>query len=230
MTPDLPYRPAGLRTEVSIEARSTLLGPGAHRIDFSAVPSAVPTTRPPILAMRLRSSLSISLLLLAASCGGSSDPSASVDAGYDALSANDPSTALSSFDAALAGLAESDPAYVDAKLGQLRAQSYTDPAKAKAGFLALAGSSELKAGNYRTQVTDLVAAATEKAKTGNAADTEAAKQMISSAVEILTAGSKAFPADTKWAPLIKSVGDKAKSLGAADALAGLSGLGYVGGD
>lgn len=180
--------------------------------------------------MRLRPSLLASLLVLAASCGSSSDPGASVEAGYNALNSGDPGAALSDFDAALAEIPASDPRFLEAKLGQLRAQCYVDPAKAKADFLGLASSSGLQAKDYRMVVTDLVTSATNKAKTGNAADTDSAKATITSAVEILQAGKDAYPQDDKWEVLIKKVGDKASSLGAADALAGLSGLGYVGGD
>jgi hypothetical protein len=180
--------------------------------------------------MHLRSSLLASLLVLAASCGGSSDPGTSVEAGYNALNSGDHSAALSDFDAALAEIPATDPRYLEAKLGQLRAQCYVDPAKAKADFLSLAGSSSLQAKDYRMIVTDLVTSATNKAKSGNAADTDVAKATITSAVGILQAGADAFPQDDKWAVLIKKVGDKASSLGASDALAGLSGLGYVGGD
>ncbi len=178
----------------------------------------------------LLASLIATLLLGATSCGPSADAGSSVDAGYDALSSGDHSSALADFDSALAGMQASDARYLEAKVGQLRAQCYVDPTKAKADLLALGSSSGLKARDYRMIVTDLVTAATARAKGGNDADTEAAKKTITSAVEILQAGAKAFPDDPKWAVLITKVGDKAASLGASAALEGLSGLGYVGGD
>ncbi|MCB9914630.1 MAG: hypothetical protein H6828_05705 [Planctomycetes bacterium] len=172
--------------------------------------------------MRPRSSLLLALLL-AASCGSSSDPQAQVDAGYSALSSGNHAEALSDFDAVLAN----DGGNLDARIGRMRALCYTDAAKAKSEFLDLAKTGKLQAGDFRVQVTDLVTAATAQAQSGAK---DAATKTIGEAVEILQAGAKAFPEDPKWAVLTKTVGDKASSLGAADALSNLSGLGYVGGD
>ncbi|HIG12249.1 MAG: hypothetical protein ABGY71_13890 [bacterium] len=176
--------------------------------------------------MRLPLNLLLGLLLALPACGPSSDPDAAVDAGYTALNKGQAAAALAEFDTALKALQPTDQRYLEAKLGQLRARCFLDPMGAQADFLALGSSTSLQPGDYRMLVSDLVTAASAQTK----ADSDAAKATIGSAVAILQAGAAAFPEDEKWPTMIKIVGDKAASLGAEDALAGLSGLGYVGGD
>jgi len=172
-----------------------------------------------------KSLLATTLLLLIASCGGST-PADSVNAGFTSLNEGSHSEALGSFNAALAGMETSDPKFTEAKVGQIRAQSYIDPAKAKADLLGLDKASGVTAKDYNQIVTDFVASATA----GASKDEKAAQNTIGYAVEILTSGKQSFPEYTKWDGLIKRAGDTAKSLGAAGALDSLKGLGYVGGD
>ena len=179
--------------------------------------------------MRLHPSLLAPLLLFAAASCGGSDPGTSIDAGYSALNSATPASALPDFDAALSGMDATHPRYLEAKLGQLRAQCYANPAAAKTGFLTFTKDTPVKAGDYRMLVTDLVTSATSQAS-GSEEDQKEAPQTIAYAVDILKAGKEAHPTDEKWDPLMDIVGKKAEMLGAEDALASLRGLGYVGGD
>lgn len=177
--------------------------------------------------MRPTTTLLASLLVLAASCGGGgSDPATQVDAGYSSLSSGDASAALSSFDGALSGMEASDPKFLEAKVGQCQALSHVDPAKARTELLSLAKESGVTAKDYSMVVTEMVSAATSQAAT----DQKAATATIGEAVAILTQGKQTFPEYDKWDALIRKTGDKAATLGSADALESLKGLGYVGGD
>ena len=75
-------------------------------------------------------------------------------------------------------------------------------------------------------MTEIISAATAQASS----DSDAANVTIGEAVAILQAGKDDFPDYDKWDALLKKTGDKAASLGSADALEALKGLGYVGGD
>ena len=170
------------------------------------------------------------LPLLLSGCDPSASPGTHVDAGYDALGSGDPRSALAAFDTALSQLDVQEPGYLDARLGRLRALAYTAPQEATEKFLAFASSEALDSGDYRAQVTELVAAATQRARSGDPDEVAAAEQILVHAVKILDAGSIALPLDPRWEPLIKSLGDRATSLGAEDALGDLAELGYVGND
>jgi hypothetical protein len=168
------------------------------------------------------------LLLTTSACGDSTaNPGASIDEGYSSLNSGSYAQAVSSFQSALAGLAEGDKKYLEAKLGELRAQCYIDASKARAGLLALSKTAGVEAGHYSMVVTDLVSAATKQAADNAKA---AASATIGEAVAILEAGQQKFPDYDKWKGLLNKVGDKATTLGSADSLEALRGLGYVGGD
>lgn len=180
--------------------------------------------------MRSTSALFASLLLLAASsCGGGAPagPNAALDAGYSSYTAGDYSDALASYESALGQLEPGDAKYVEAKMGQLQALAYTDAERAKSELLAVSKDSGIEAKDYNVIVTDLGAAASAQAQSG---DTDTAGKTIGVAVAILTEGKTTFPDYPKWDALIAKTGDKAMNLGSDDAMAALKGLGYVGGD
>jgi hypothetical protein len=175
----------------------------------------------------LQTLLAASLLLLSASCGGS-DPDALISEGSASLS-KDPKAALACFDEALGQIDSSHARFVEAKLGQLKAQSYTDPKAAKAGFLAFAGESKLETVHYQHQVDALYNAAKQQAETGAKEDVEAAGETIGLAIAVLVAGKETFPGVEKFDLLIDLVGKKGEEFGTSDdAMKLLEGLGYVG--
>ena len=171
-------------------------------------------------------SLATLLLLLCTACGGQASPTESVDAGYSALNSGDYGSALASFQEALAGMAPSDEGYLSANLGYIQAQCHIDAAQAKADLLSMSKDSGVRASDYSMVVTEIISAATAQASS----DSDAANVTIGEAVAILQAGKDDFPDYDKWDALLKKTGDKAASLGSADALEALKGLGYVGGD
>ncbi|MFT7670850.1 MAG: hypothetical protein ACI8X5_003563 [Planctomycetota bacterium] len=182
----------------------------------------IPTTMRPILSATLASLL----LLVPASCGGSANSGASVEAGYSSLSSGSYSEALGSFDTALDGLTTSDPKFLEAKLGQLQAQCHVDAVKAKTDLFALGTDSGVTAKDYSMVATELLTAATAKASS----DQDAASEAIGEGIAVLAKGKETFPDYSKWDAKITQFGDKAATLGSADALEALKGLGYVGGD
>lgn len=170
-----------------------------------------------------------SLLLVVASCGGST-PAELVDAGADNLT-KDPKASLAAYEEALAAIDATHPRFLEATLGKYKAQSYFDPAAAKSGFLAFAEKQKLQASDYRLQVDELYTAAVRQASSGDEEDMEGGRKTIELAIAVLAAGGKAFPEDPKlWETITKKVGDKAKTLGADEgAMKLLEGLGYIGG-
>lgn len=178
--------------------------------------------------MRLTSVLCTSLLLLAASCGGSDvSANAALDSGYSALSAGDHAAALGHFEGALAGLQPADADFLGAKIGQMQSMAYIDPAKAKALLLAVPKDAGVTAKDYSSLVTDLGNAAQNMAMNE---DKDGANDTMSIAISILIEGQTAFPEYDKWDALINKTGDRATKLGSADALSALEGLGYAGDD
>jgi hypothetical protein len=178
--------------------------------------------------MRLTSVLCTTLLLLAASCGGSDvSANAALDSGYGALNGGDHTAALGHFEGALSGLPTTDANYLPAKIGQMQAMAYIDPAKAKATLLAIPSDAGVTAKDYSSLVTDLGSAAEAMAMDK---DTDGANNAMAIAISILTEGQSAFPEYANWEALITKTGDRAKKLGSADALSALKGLGYAGDD
>jgi hypothetical protein len=173
----------------------------------------------------LRPLLASSLLLFTWACGGS-DPSEEIDSGYSSLSSGAHSEALASFQSALANMTATDGKFLEAKVGELSALCYIDAQKAREGLVSLGMEAGVQPAHFRTLVDELVAAATKLASTS----ADDAGHTINEAVAILTHGKETFPGYEKWDALINKVGDKAKALGNADALATLKGLGYVGDD
>lgn len=166
------------------------------------------------------------LLLLSTACGGETSATDSTDAGYSSLNSGSYDDAARSFESALAGLKAGDEGYLSAKLGWVQAQCHLDAGKAKTELLGLSKDSGVKASDYSMVVTEIISAATSQA----ANDADGASATIENAIAILEQGKKDFPDYDKWDALIKKTGDKAVSLGSADALEALKGLGYVGGD
>src|SRR6266850_1060051 len=82
------------------------------------------------------------LLSLLAACGGPADPKALTEDGYRALGAGNFTTAVKSFDGALAALGDdtSSADWLRAKMGAIQARTHTDAPRAKDEFLKLAGS------------------------------------------------------------------------------------------
>ena len=100
----------------------------------------------------MRSSLALlaCLPLALASCGGSSDPKALTDAGYEALARNETAEAQQEFESALSAIGDDEAhgQYMRAKTGWLEALATEDAAKAEKEFLALAKAKSLDAGQY----------------------------------------------------------------------------------
>ena len=153
--------------------------------------------------------LSLALLALAA-CGGSSDPRALVSEANTALGNRDYATAVSKFDAALAGA--KDAALIrDAKLGRCEALAYTDASRAQSEFLALAGAETVDYSSYNS----VAVALTSESK-------------FEEAIAILSQGMAKYPAEKRFEKLRDKIGDAAKNAGDSGALSALAGLGYVG--
>lgn len=163
----------------------------------------------------MRTSLALPAVLLALltfGCGGS-DPAALTDSGYAALNSGKPGEAKAAFEEALADLDPNSPEYLRASLGLARARAAEDPAGAKDAFLAIAEGGGVTAVDYRQIVGDLANAGA-----------------FAEATEVLEAGMKAFPEDPRMQEVLHQVGKAAERAGAADALQGLKGLGYIGED
>lgn len=184
--------------------------------------------------MSLPRTLPALFLVLAAGACSPADP---VDAGYSALVTGRPAEALGHFDQALQGLDESDPRYVETKLGQLRALCHSNPSRASEEFIAFAREHQCPGRDYTMQVGDLQKAAVSQAagistegelSEEDQAELLVAQQTIGYAVNVLVAGGSAHPAEDNWTALIDQLGEKASRLGAKNALAKLEALGYLG--
>lgn len=172
--------------------------------------------------MRTRLLFAALSALSLASCGGGSTPADLINEGHRALSSGDASEALAKYDGALAELQPSDPRYVEAKIGALRAQAYGDPKDAEkrpkadaavVGFLALAKADPVPASEYRMFVTDLANAGAYQA-----------------AIDVLEAGNSKYPDDPKWKALQAKLVKAADAAGDSGAMDRMKGLGYVGND
>lgn len=164
--------------------------------------------RPAVLA-HLAASL---LCLAAASCSGSADPAKLTDEGYAALGKSDWKGAQADFAEALEGLESSSPGFLRAKLGWIEAAIYTDPAKAKDEFLALAAGmgSQIKSSDYIAVASKL---------TG--------ERKFPEAIAVLERGLKAHAEDPKVRAVGEAIKKAAEKVGDSSALAALKGLGYM---
>jgi hypothetical protein len=162
-----------------------------------------------------RLTLALGLMLLAptlGSCGGAATPADNVQSGSTALGKSDWRAAQTSFEAALAALAPTDPSYKKAKMGQVEALIQLDAARAQSEFLAYAQSAGegVDSKDWRNVMTKLTA-----------------KGKFAEAIAVLDAGLKSRPQDAD----IKKMGDaikvEAEKAGDANALGALAGLGYL---
>jgi hypothetical protein len=157
--------------------------------------------------------LALALSLGLASCsGGSSDPKALNDDGYQKISAQDFEGAKSDFEAAVAALGDNtaDSQYKDAKLGLIEALAHLNPDKAKDDFIALAGSlgDKITADDYSSVGGILVSA--------NAAE---------AGLSIVHAGLEKFAGNAKLKKVLDAILAKAASDPALTSA--LGGLGYL---
>ncbi len=146
---------------------------------------------------------------------GSKDPAALYDKGSRALAEGDYTQAAEDFGTALEAIGSdaSHPAYLKNKLGYVEAQAHIDAAKARDGFLELAGAMPDKITDR-----DYNRIAGKLGEAGH----------LTEAVAVLDAGMKAYPESKHLEALLQDLGDRAKKAGAGDALESLKGLGYVG--
>lgn len=154
---------------------------------------------------------SIALVFLVA-CSGS-DPKTLNDEGNAALGKGDAKSALSKFDAALAGLDPAHEQYVRAALGRCEALAKTDGPAAAKSFLTLADRAPTKVmeDDYR-----IVCGALSRG--GFPLD----------ALEVSDAGIKRFPTSEKMKMTHEAILHAAKSEKTPDALKKLESLGYAG--
>ena len=159
-------------------------------------------------------SLLVGTLVLAASCGGSSDPAELVTSGERALGTRDLSTAQGHFEDALAAIGEdtSHALYLRAKLGSIEARSASDPDGAKNDLIALSRAMPGK-------VTD---------NDFNRIANQMGAKELTAAVAVLAEGMELYPDSEHLDKLAKRLQAQAESSGNAGALDALAGLGYVG--
>ncbi|HJO27487.1 MAG: hypothetical protein CMK00_04895 [Planctomycetes bacterium] len=148
--------------------------------------------------------------LLLASCAGS-DPAATKDAAYSALGAGDYASAQTLFDEALAGMAPSDPSFVQASFGRCRAMAHSDGAGASSAFLSLAE------GNDSIGVKDFSMLVSELMDAGNLLD----------AIELLDKGLTRYPDNERLSTLKEHVVAESQKPGNDAAMDKLKGLGYL---
>lgn len=156
--------------------------------------------------------LFLALFLPLTACGGGQDSRSLISAGNTELNSGDYAGAVSSFDAALAGLTAADEALKkDATLGKCEALAYVDSGKSKTEFMALADQGGLDYSAYNRVAVALTSAS-----------------QFSDAVALLTHGMEKFPAEPKFEKLRDKIGKAAESAGDSAAMKALEGLGYVG--
>jgi hypothetical protein len=162
-------------------------------------------------------SLALALLLPLAACGGgSTDPKALTQEGQSALQGGDYAQALERFDAAAEVAPESEPTWLQARLGSIRAQAHGAPEAAKDSFLTLAQKvgDRLKIGDYTSVASELASV----------------EGGIAQAAYVADAAKKAFPDQAKKVEeFIQKLIAQAKASGDAAGLGALKGLGYIGG-
>lgn len=158
----------------------------------------------------------LTLLLLLASCGGgSADPAAATNAGYEALGKGDAGAAVDHFAQALAVLKPGEPGYKRARMGEVEAKIQLAPEAAAGSFIefAKAQPDQVAAEDYRKvgmQLSD--------------------RKALKSAVDVLDAGIKRFAGDPKLKEAMDLTVAAAETSGDTSALDALRGLGYIGGD
>lgn len=190
------------------------------------LPFQEPVSSSPKL-MRLMASTLVLLLPLMTSCSGELSASDHIDAGYSSQGAGAHSAAVEHFDAALAGMDSSSDQFVSAKMGWIQSQCHLDTQLAKEELLALPGDLGVAATDYSLIIGEIVATANAQAAT----DLDRALATITHAVDIVEAGTHAFPEYGKWAGLLATVGDRTLALGASPAVQDqLANLGYLGED
>ena len=164
--------------------------------------------------MRTALRFALILPLLAASCGGGSDPKALTDQGYAALKTNQHAAALEDFQAALDAIG-SDTAHAQfkrASLGAVEAQIGVDAEKAKTEFLALASAHPSKFGDRDYSLIG---------------GKLASAQEFMAAIAVLDAGMKAHDESPVLQGLVDSIKTAAEKAGSTDALDELASLGYL---
>ena len=171
-----------------------------------------PETLTPTIQMKIQH-LALALALALAACtGGSSDPKALNDDGYQKISANDYEGAKSDFQAAATAL-ESDtanPQYKSAKLGLVEALAHLDAAKAQKEFMTLAGAlgDKIHAEDYSYIGGVLVSAGDAKA-----------------GLTVVHAGIEKFESDPGLKEVLAAIMAKASS--DPELTSALGGLGYL---
>lgn len=170
--------------------------------------------------MRIASIL-LALPILAASCGGSADPTDLTKAGETSLGSQDSGKAAESFDAALKaiGADTTHPMYVRAKLGLAEAFAGTDPSQSQSILAAL-----LKELPGKITAKDFIAVMNKMSESS-------ADDAIKATAETLKLALSAFPeAKAKLDVLGKFLAVKAAKAGDTGGASALDGLGYTGGD
>jgi hypothetical protein len=160
----------------------------------------------------------LSLLLLLPACGGgSADPAAATNAGYEALGKGDAGAAVDHFADALAALKPGDPGYKRARMGEVEAKLQLAPEAAASSFLefAKAQPDQVAAEDYRKVGTQLNA-----------------RKALVQASHVLDAGLKRFADDAQLKAAMeqtKVAAAEAEASGDTSAMDALRGLGYIGG-
>ena len=156
--------------------------------------------------MRTTIFLSIALTLGLQSCGGG-DPQ---EDAYASQQSGDHEAAVTSFEAALAGMDATSDTYFELSVARCQSLAHVDGDKAEAEFRKLIeADSRINVKQYSLIASELLAASENL-----------------SAVNIVDLGVKAFPEDTKMATLLEKVKEAAQSDPAA--LDALKGMGYLG--
>jgi len=158
--------------------------------------------------MRISTTL-LSLTLVLSACSGGADPK---DAGLEALQLGKHQDAADQLASALDARTPADADYVEVCVAKCQALAHIDADKAKGDFLQLAESQGEKvvAKDFSMIVSDLYSA----------------KQLLP-AIDVLDAGLKRFPDDTKLAQLKEKVVAESQKSGDPAALEKLKGLGYL---
>lgn len=158
----------------------------------------------------MRTTLSALCLTLIVACGGATDPNEMNNEASSALSSGRYSEALTGFEAVLAKVDASHPAWMRAKMGSIEARIHIDPDQAQAEFLAFAAANEGQVGekDYRSIGSKM---------------TSAGKYL--QAIAVVDAGIKKFGESEVLTKTMDAIKRESKNDAAAqDALAG---LGYL---
>jgi len=155
--------------------------------------------------------IALALTLGLASCsGGSSDPKALNDNGYQKISAQDFEGAKSDFEAAAAATTPADAQYKDAKLGLIEALAHLNSSQAKEEFMTLAASlgDKLTSDDY-SSIGGIFVSANDPA----------------AGLKIVHEGLKKYADNPKLAKVLDAI--KAKAATDPGLTSALSGLGYL---